>query len=78
MITSLGILVGAIIYGVFQIWILLKKKMKKEIVVFIVLLIIGTLLNMTLYLGIKLPNPLDWVVKVIKPISDWLEKILKP
>ncbi|KGM44795.1 hypothetical protein P9D43_11340 [Neobacillus niacini] len=49
---------------------LLEKKDKKELVVFSILLTIGVGLSMALGLGKPIPNPLDFLTFVFKPIHD--------
>jgi hypothetical protein len=49
---------------------LLEKKYKKELVVFSTLLTIGVGLSIALGLGKTIPNPLDLLTLVFKPIHD--------
>ncbi len=50
---------------------LLKERMlKKEMYLFLLLLLIGIGLNIIHFLHIKFPNLLDWLIIVYKPISD--------
>ncbi|MGG0288157.1 hypothetical protein ABEY41_24260 [Peribacillus butanolivorans] len=56
---------------------LLRKKLKKELWIFSVLLLFGTALSIAQALNIKIPNPLDWITAIYKPLSDIIEKLLK-
>lgn len=73
----IGILaVGGIIINI-EVPLLLKQKSKKELWIFSILLFVAIGLSIAQSLRIKLPNPLDWVAYVYKPLSDlifgWLE-----
>ncbi|MFB7637976.1 hypothetical protein [Peribacillus butanolivorans] len=56
---------------------LLRKKLKKELWIFSILLLFGTALSIAQALNIKIPNPLDWITAIYKPLSDMIEKVLK-
>ncbi|AZV41435.1 hypothetical protein BAOM_0824 [Peribacillus asahii] len=56
---------------------LLRKKLKKELWIFSILLLFGTALSIAQVLNIKIPNPMDWITAIYKPLSDILEKLLK-
>ncbi|MFD4931328.1 hypothetical protein ACFWMS_20820 [Peribacillus butanolivorans] len=56
---------------------LLRKKLKKELWIFSVLLLFGTALSIAQALNIKIPNPLDGITAIYKPLSDMIEKLLK-
>jgi intracellular septation protein A len=56
---------------------LLRKKLKKELWIFSIILLFGTALSVAQALNIKVPNPLDWVTAIYKPLSDMIEKVLK-
>ncbi|MEH6947033.1 hypothetical protein [Peribacillus asahii] len=56
---------------------LLRKKFKKELWIFSILLLFGTVLSIAQALNIKIPNPIDWITAIYKPLSDMLEKLLK-
>ena len=76
-VASIAILVSSIFLGLYQIPILLEKKMSKESYVFIFLLVVGVLVNIALAMGIHLPNPMDYLVMLLKPISDRIELLLQ-
>lgn len=56
---------------------LLKKKRIKELCVFSVLLLIGVGLSISQSLQLNIPNPLDWINVVFKPLNDAIFGILK-
>lgn len=56
---------------------LLKKKLIKELWVFSVLLLIGVGLIISQSLQVNIPNPLDWITVVFKPLNDAIFGILK-
>ncbi|WP_431028322.1 hypothetical protein [Lysinibacillus sp. LZ02] len=73
MFITLGILIisGFIIYMILPK--LLKDGDRKTIWVFSLLLFIGTALNMALSLNVKIPSPLDVIIVIFKPISEFLK-----
>jgi xanthine/uracil permease len=54
-----------------------KKKYKKELIVLSILLAIGVGLSMTLGFGKQIPNPLDLLTIVFKPLNDLITFLLK-
>ncbi len=56
---------------------LFKAKKKKELWLFSILLLIGTGLCISVSLDIVIPNPLDLVYVVFKPMSRLLDNLLK-
>lgn len=76
MLPSSGIVLVSILVALFEIPKLIKEKAKKEIIVFCFFLINGTLLSILYALRVKLPNPVDWIIVVFKPISVWIERML--
>lgn len=49
---------------------LIKKRMIKELLFFAVILLIGVILSILQALKIPIPNPLDWIIAIFKPIGD--------
>ncbi|QBP42860.1 hypothetical protein [Paenisporosarcina antarctica] len=77
MIKSLAIvLVGGVIF-IIKVPPLVKKKQKKEIVVFSSLLIIGVGLSITYAIGKTIPNPLDFITFMLKPLSDLISLLVE-
>jgi hypothetical protein len=56
-----------------QLW---KKKLVKELWVFAILLLAGAGLSFTLAMNAPIPNPLDLLEWIYKPISDAAMKLL--
>ena len=77
MLAIVGILVVVIIIIAIDIPPLLRRKLKKEIWVFSLLLLFGTVLGITQALNIQIPNPMDLLITVYKPVSNMMEAWLK-
>ncbi|WP_017381638.1 hypothetical protein [Paenisporosarcina sp. TG-14] len=77
MIKSLAILLvaGAIAY--FEVPPLLKEKQKKDLVVFSILLIIGVVLSIFWALDKQIPNPLDFITFILKPLNDFISQLVE-
>ncbi|WP_243388037.1 hypothetical protein [Bacillus kexueae] len=56
---------------------LLRNQQRKELIVFSVILLIGYVLSILEGLQVELPNPLDVITFIYKPISDWLYSFLE-
>ncbi|WP_438347375.1 hypothetical protein ACP8HI_16945 [Paenibacillus sp. FA6] len=74
-ITGILIIVTAII--AIEVPSLRRRKLKKELWAFSLLLLFGTVLGIAQALHIKIANPLDWVIAIYKPISDIVDVWLK-
>lgn len=72
-----GILLVGTLITLYEVPYLIKKKLTKELIVFFILLLIGMIFSILLSLEIKVPNPFDLIAFIYKPISDFLEWILK-
>ncbi|MGC4377402.1 hypothetical protein WD019_10745 [Fictibacillus sp. Mic-4] len=74
-------ILGIIAIAAFIIWFevpqLAKKKLKKEMVVFFTLLSIGVGLSIAQSLHVHIPNPLDLITFIFKPVSDAVFGLLK-
>ncbi|MBK5461543.1 MULTISPECIES: hypothetical protein [unclassified Peribacillus] len=77
MLAVAGILVIVAVIIAIEAPSLLRKKLKKELWIFSILLLFGTALSVAQALNIKIPNPLDWITAIYKPLSDMIEKVLK-
>ena len=77
MLAVAGILVIVAVIIAIDVPSLLRKKLKKELWIFSILLLFGTALSIAQALNIKIPNPLDWITAIYKPLSDMIEKLLK-
>ncbi|MEK3886188.1 hypothetical protein [Bacillus sp. FSL K6-3431] len=77
MVAVAGILVIVAVIIAIDVPPLLRKNLKKELWIFSILLLFGTALSIVQVLNIKIPNPLDWIAAIYKPLSDMIEKLLK-
>ena len=77
MIASIGILVVTCLLALYEVPKLLKKKLFHECLVFMILLIIGFLLNIVIALRIPIPNPVDWIIHILQPVSQWIDSQLQ-
>ncbi|WP_066370054.1 hypothetical protein [Neobacillus fumarioli] len=77
MLASIGILLTAVLFTFIEIPSLLKKQYKKELVVFCILLLCGTLLSILKVFGVHIPNPVDGITFIFKPISEVVLNLLK-
>lgn len=77
MIKSIGILLIAAAILWIEVPPLLEKKYKKEFLVFSILLAIGVGLGITLALEKTIPNPLDLLTIIFKPLDDVISNLLK-
>lgn len=74
---NLGIIITTAGIFIIKAPILLKKESMKDFQVFSVLLLFATGLGLALSFKVAVPNPLDWVEFVYKPITIWLQTTLK-
>jgi len=72
-----GILVVVAIIIIIDVPPLWRKKLIKELWVFSFLLLFGTALAIAQALHLKIPNPLDWMIAVYKPVADMVDIWLK-
>lgn len=74
-------IVGIIIVHALIIWMevptLLRNNERKELVGFSILLFIGFVLSILESTTIELPNPLDFVTFIYKPVSDFVNGLLE-
>lgn len=68
----IGIIIVVAIIVAIEAPALWKKRWIKELWVFSVLMLVGTSLSLAQALRAPIPNPLDWITAVYKPISDFL------
>ena len=72
-----GIVVTASLMIIIEVPPLLKEKLKRELWLFSILLLLGTVLSIAKYLQMPIPNPLDMLYVIFKPMSDLLFSFLK-
>lgn len=76
MVAVAGILVSVAVIMAIEVPPLLKKKLKKELWIFSIFLLFGTVLSIAQSMNIKISNPLGWIKAIFKPISNMVEKLL--
>lgn len=72
----LGFLLVGVILSLLEIPPLLKKKWYREIVVYLLLLLTGLALSALLALNIAIPTPLNLLIKIYRPVTNFIEQIL--
>lgn len=77
MLKSIGILLIAATILWIEVPPLLEKKLKKELLVFAILLAIAVGMSITLGFGKSIPTPLDLLTFVFKPLNDVIALLLK-
>lgn len=75
MVQAFGVLVAAGLILALELPALRKKKLRKELYAFLILLVIGTGLNLAEVLQIELPNPLDLFEPILRPIGEPLYQL---
>ncbi|GGE33518.1 hypothetical protein GCM10011391_10240 [Pullulanibacillus camelliae] len=70
------IVISASLIGYIEIPHLIKVKAKMDLIVFSLLLLFGLILNLLYYNGVHIPNPLDFIKFLTKPLSEWLYRLL--
>jgi hypothetical protein len=70
-----GLLATAGICAAIEIPSLIKHK--KDLWVFSLLLILGTALCIAASLKVNIPNPLDWIAAVYRPLGIWMQSLFK-
>jgi hypothetical protein len=72
-----GILVVGALFALIEVPPLRRKKLKRELAAFFSLLLFGIGLSIAEALQLDIPNPLDWIQFVFKPLSELLMGMLK-
>lgn len=65
-----GILAAAVVIAIIEIPALRKKKLKKELGVFVLLLLFGTVLSIAQGLQANIPNPMDALHMIYQPLIN--------
>lgn len=73
----LGILAVAVVIAFIDVPSLLKQGLKKELWTFMILLLFGTGLSIAEGLQVDIPNPMDALAFIYKPLIDLLFGFLK-
>lgn len=70
-----GIVAAAGFIAMLQVPVLRQKKLKKELWVFWVILLLGAGIGISRALKIYVPTPAAWIAAALKPFSDFLVSI---
>jgi len=73
----MSVILLAIVIAVFEVPNLLKNRLLKELLVFLILLVAGTGLGIARSMELELPSPLDLISFIYKPISDAIFQALQ-
>lgn len=76
MVASIAAVGLAMVIALIEVPDLLEKKLKKELCFFLILLLLGMGLSVAVAMRVDLPNPLDWIFFIYKPLSDWIFRFL--
>ncbi|TKH45142.1 hypothetical protein NST83_01735 [Paenibacillus sp. FSL R10-2782] len=71
----LGILLVAVAISMLEVPYMRKKRLKKELWLFSILLLLGVGISIAKALSWFIPTPLDWIAAVYRPFSDFLTHI---
>lgn len=77
MLGALGILFISCLLGWFEVRSLFKRKLKKEGIVVIILLFIGTSCIMMLAFKIPIPNPSELLMFLFQPITNEVDYMFR-
>ncbi len=75
MAVILGIILSAAAIMILEVPYMLRKRLKKELWVFSLLLLLGVGISSAEALQWAIPTPLDWITFVYKPFTDFLTHI---
>lgn len=76
MLAIFGILAAAVVIAMLEAPALFKRRLFKELWIYLILLGIGTSVCIMLSLNMKLPNPIDLLTAIYKPFYVMLDKLL--
>jgi predicted tellurium resistance membrane protein TerC len=72
MLKSIGVLIIAVVIMMIEVPQLLERKSKSELVVFSILLAIGVSLSIAHGFGKAIPNPIELLSLIFKPLNNVL------
>lgn len=76
MLGSIGIVVAACLMFFIEVPNLFKKGLRRELWVFIILLLFGTVFSILHLYQIDPPSPHRWIAIIYKPLSDMIYHLL--
>ncbi|MGQ3480068.1 MULTISPECIES: hypothetical protein [unclassified Paenibacillus] len=71
----LGIMLSAAVIMILEVPYMLRKRLRKELWVFSILLLLGVGISSAKSLQWTTPTPLNWITAVYKPFTDFLTHI---
>lgn len=74
MLKTIGILIIAAVMVFSEVPPLVEQKQKKEVIIFSILLFLGIVLSILVALDVTVPNPLDFISYVLKPLTKLISK----
>ncbi|ALC85624.1 hypothetical protein AM499_07165 [Bacillus sp. FJAT-22090] len=74
MVSSVGILLLATVIVIMEVPSLVQKKLKKELIVFIILLVIGVVSGILYSFDVKKMSPVDLLSYILQPIYNLFSK----
>lgn len=77
MILIIAIILSAVGIAAFEMPAMLRERLYKELVTFLVLLVIGVALAIAVSITTDLPNPYEGIANLYKPITDYIFHILE-
>lgn len=76
-VSIISVLVFSTVVSFVQVPKMLSEKAYRDLWVFSVILLLGTVLAVLKSLEVEIPNPGDWVAWIYLPVSDFLKEFLK-
>lgn len=77
MLATIGILMISSVIARIELPYLLSKRNRKDIWIFSILLLFATGLGIAIAFQVEIPNPIDWVSFIYKPVSDMILRTFK-
>ncbi|MBO9607251.1 MAG: hypothetical protein J7639_14920 [Paenibacillaceae bacterium] len=72
-----GVVAGVALLGLLDAPYLRKTKSRKETWLYIVIMLSGLTMTVLWILDVPLPNPVEYITALYKPLSNWLYGLLK-
>ena len=67
----------ATLIAIWEVPAMIKKGHKRELFVFALLLLVGSVLNIAHFLRVPVKNPVEWLYKLYTPVSDFFLQFLQ-
>jgi hypothetical protein len=75
-LASFGMVVVALFLAMLEVPSLVQQKLKKDIIVFCLLLTVSTALIILRVLNVPMPNPMDSLMAIFSPLTIWVDQLL--